>query len=447
MKKQQVLALVMAVAVTIQPQVVNAADISSPVEATIESSTETVLKNSEVTETADSEDTLEETTNALETADEAEAVDGVEDKTKTLDNAEFKTYAVDSVEANTVEGKLATVRVTNTDVYGIVGGKASLVGNYDQGQPAVPRDGVRWCLGDKTEIAADENKYGNPESTTMTLRNIEASQDGQQYCLSVRNAVGTAYSPLVTLHVLDASAKNQTVLSGSDATLTVERTGDWGYTKYQWYKGDTKIEGATQASYAVKEATSADAGEYKCVLIRGYSPRADEYNSKTVTAVLNVNERVLTAEITQDYEGKEVEVGTKVTFKTEIAGEWGTDITYQWYDKEGNALTDNATYAGTTTDTMTVNAAMELDNMEYYCVVSGKYGSVTTAVSTLQVKASDNNKDNQENINKDNTKKVEKATSKTAPKTADTAHTGLWISFAGLSFVGLLEALKKKIVK
>ena len=80
---------------------------------------------------------------------------------------------------------MANVRVTSTDVYGIVGGKASLVGNYDQGNPAVPKDGVAWCFGDenKTKIEADENKYGNPESTTMTLRNIEANQDGTTYCL------------------------------------------------------------------------------------------------------------------------------------------------------------------------------------------------------------------------------------------------------------------------
>ena len=83
------------------------------------------------------------------------------------------------------------VRVNKTDVYGFAGGKVSLVGNYDQGIPAVPADGVVWCDGNKQPLTAND-KYSTPDSTTMTLKNITADQDGQVFYLSAANEIGRA---------------------------------------------------------------------------------------------------------------------------------------------------------------------------------------------------------------------------------------------------------------
>ena len=354
-------------------------------------------------------------------------------------------YNSKTVTATLTVGKLATVRVTNTDVYGIVGGKASLVGNYDQGQPAVPKDGIAWCYGDKTKVVADANKYGNPESTTMTLRNIEASQDGQTFCLSATNEVGTAYSPLVTLHVLDAKSENQTALTDEDVTLAVETTGDWGsYVKYQWYKGTQKISGATKAALTLENVTLEDAGEYRCIVQKGFG-RADEYNSKTVDVTLEVKERILDTKITSSHDGKAVKKGTKVSFKAEAIGDWGDELSYQWYDKDGKPIADQEPYAGATTDTLTVTAQNSLDGMGYYCVITGAYGSTQTETSTLNVKAEDSSNKDDKNVStkKDTTKKTE---SKTNPvKTGDSAQTGLWAVIAGLGLIEILEILKNKV--
>ena len=122
--------------------------------------------------------------------------------------------------------------------------------------------------------------------------------------------------------------------------------------------------------------------------MRGYG-RPDEYNSKTVGAELYVNERVLNADITRDDNGDIVTAGESVTFTAKAVGDWGEELTYKWYDKDGNALEDGETYVGTDTDTLTVKTNISLNEMGYYCVISGAYGSASTEVLVLNVKEAD----------------------------------------------------------
>ena len=293
-------------------------------------------------------------------------------------------YNSKTVTANlTVDGKLAVVRVNKTDVYGFAGGKVSLVGNYDQGIPAVPADGVVWCDGNKQPLTAND-KYSTPDSTTMTLKNITADQDGQVFYLSAANAAGTAYSEAVTLHVLDASAEDQTVQAGGRVTLKVERQGDWGSDRvsYQWYKDGKKITNAVLSTYMISNADAADAGEYTCVVQRGYGS-ASEYNSKTVSAKVYV--QGLPASITQSHENDKILPGDKVTFHAQLEKEWGTEVSWQWYDQDGNLISDNDTYSGAETDTLIVTADKAMDGKGYYCVISDDYRTAQTDVSNMIV--------------------------------------------------------------
>ena len=373
-------------------------------------------------------------------------------------------YNSKTVSANlTVDGKLAVVRVTSKDVYGFVGGKATLAGTYDQGYPSVPRDGVVWCDGDKQPLS-DGEKYSTTTSTTMTLKNITADQDRQIFYLSATNAVGTAYSEKVTLHVMDARADDQRGQAGEDVTLKAVVTGDAGTmpVRYQWYKGDEKLKGAVLSSYTIKDAQASDAGEYRCVVQRGYG-RADEYNSKTVTAHVYVDG--LAASVTQSHENDKILPGDKVTFHAEPEGDWGTDATYQWYDQDGNRLADNAIYSGTAADTLTVTADAELDGTGYYCVISDGYRTARTELSTMKVEeedtiapdggdqsgtpggaAGDIQTDGQETkqVSAEKTAVTGKSAEKGAPRTADTASAGTWALLAGMGLLGVAEALRKR---
>ncbi|MBQ7277212.1 MAG: V-type ATPase subunit [Bacilli bacterium] len=67
----------------------------------------------------------------------------------------------------------------------------------------------------------------------------------------------------VTEFFVNAGPNVSKVYDGEDAEIYVEVDPAGDYT-YQWYKGEELIEGATQATYAVKDVN--DSGEYKCVV-------------------------------------------------------------------------------------------------------------------------------------------------------------------------------------
>ena len=401
-------------------------------------------------------------------------------------------YNSKTVTANlTVDGKLAAVRVNRTDVYGFVGGRVTLTGNYDQGTPAVPADGIAWCDENKQPLTAGD-KYSTPDSTTMTLRNITADQDGQVFYLSATNAAGTAYSEAVTLHVLDVSAEDQTVQAGDNVTLRVERQGDWGSDRvsYQWYKDGQRITNAVLSTYTINGADASDAGEYTCVVQRGYGT-ATEYNSKTVTAAVYV--QGLPASITQSHENDKILPGDKVTFHAQPEEEWGTEMTWQWYDQDGNLISDNDTYSGAATDTLTVTADKAMDGNGYYCVISDDYRTAQTDVSymTVEEETTDPEEPGQnpgggtetpenpgtgtetpekpgsgtetpmnpgtdsgstetpaasqsgQTENASGSQKEETA----VPETGDTVNTGAWAALSGLGLLGFLEVLRRKLFR
>ena len=405
-------------------------------------------------------------------------------------------YNSKTVTANlTVDGKLAVVRVNKTDVYGFAGGKVSLVGNYDQGIPAVPADGVVWCDGNKQPLTAND-KYSTPDSTTMTLKNITADQDGQVFYLSAANAAGTAYSEAVTLHVLDASAEDQTVQAGGRVALKVERQGDWGSDRvsYQWYKDGKKITNAVLSTYMISNADAADAGEYTCVVQRGYGS-ASEYNSKTVSAKVYV--QGLPASITQSHENDKILPGDKVTFHAQLEKEWGTEVSWQWYDQDGNPISDNDTYSGAATDTLIVTADKAMDGKGYYCVISDDYRTAQTDVSNMIVEeettdpeepgqnpgggtqtpenpgsgtetpqnpgsgtqtpskpgtgaetpgASQNGQTGNMSA-AENAAGSQKEENTAVPKTGDMSDAGAWAALGGLGLLGFLEVLRRKLFR
>ena len=60
--------------------------------------------------------------------------------------------------------------------------------------------------------------------------------------------------------------------------------------------GDEKISGAVTAKLTLRDVQKDDAGEYRCVVQRGYGS-ATEYNSKTVTANLTVKGELATVRV------------------------------------------------------------------------------------------------------------------------------------------------------
>ena len=75
--------------------------------------------------------------------------------------------------------------------------------------------------------------------------------------------------------------KSQTVNEGSSVTFSVTATGT--DLNYQWYKGSSKISGATKASYTISSAKSSDEGSYYVVV----SNTAGNATSSSATLTVN----------------------------------------------------------------------------------------------------------------------------------------------------------------
>lgn len=109
---------------------------------------------------------------------------------------------------------------------------------------------------DKVSESKDGNKFKNTIEFTMT------SVDGIKFEKIVYGTPEAA-TPTITTD-LDSTEE---VAEGGDLTLTIAASvTDGGTLSYQWYKGDDAISGATSASYTINDATSADEGNYKCVV-------------------------------------------------------------------------------------------------------------------------------------------------------------------------------------
>ena len=126
-------------------------------------------------------------------------------------------------------------------------------------------------------------------SSSYTIKSVKASDAGK-YTVTVSNSVGSVTSDAATLTVkavtvkpsITTQPKSQTVNEGNSATFSVTATGT-APLSYQWYKGSSKISGATSASYTISSAKTSDAGSYTVVV----SNTAGSVTSSTVTLTVN----------------------------------------------------------------------------------------------------------------------------------------------------------------
>lgn len=116
----------------------------------------------------------------------------------------------------------------------------------------------QWMKG--TEVLANEN--------ASTLSRIATDADGGSYAVVITNTCGTKTSTAVDV-VVDPLAKISTqpadvqFTQGGTVTMSVVAAGRNIY-NYQWYVNGVAIPGATNATIEIKNATTANAGEYYC---------------------------------------------------------------------------------------------------------------------------------------------------------------------------------------
>lgn len=232
---------------------------------------------------------------------------------------------------------------------------------------------------------ATSNWYTTPPTTT--------ADSGTTYRAVVRNGSGGAVSAAVTLTVrpsptdlqITAQPADQTVMAGQPVTFTVAATSTASQNSrgsatpsaltYQWTKNGMNIAGATDATFTIAAALTADSGALFRVVVSGPS---DSITS--IPATLTVQAAPGAPIIITDPARVRVLAGQ--------AGNWSitawspTPMSYQW--QKGQLTTNMADIPGANGPTyMTPVTTLADQHTLFRCIVSNAAGCATSAAEML----------------------------------------------------------------
>ncbi len=133
---------------------------------------------------------------------------------------------------------------------------------------------MQWQV--STDSGRTFNNISGATSATLTLSNVQSSQNGEEYRAVFTNSIGTTTTAAATLTVLFAptitmNPSNQTVIAGSTATFTATTNGNPTPTvKWQVLSGKattwTDLSGATSTTLTLHSVPfSLDGSEYRAV--------------------------------------------------------------------------------------------------------------------------------------------------------------------------------------
>ncbi|GIV55847.1 MAG: hypothetical protein KatS3mg040_0615 [Candidatus Kapaibacterium sp.] len=207
-------------------------------------------------------------------------------------------------------------------------------------------------------------------SSTYSVASAAPSDSGD-YRVVVSGTCGTATSNTVTVNVRRTTqitaqpvATPSSVCLGQSFSITVGAVGH--NLTYQWRRGGTPISGATNATYTVSSATSADFATYD-VVVTGTCGTVTS-NSVTVT-------QIPPTIITQQPIATPSSLCLGGTFTLSVQAS-GANLTYQWR-KAGTPIT------GATNSTYTKTNVQASDFGSYDVIVTGTCGSVTSSSVTV----------------------------------------------------------------
>ena len=223
----------------------------------------------------------------------------------------------------------------------------------------------QWYKDNTTITGATNNFY--------LISNANTSSSGNYYC-KVTNDCGSINSSTITVGVdlppaISSLSSGTTICEGSSTTFSVSVTGTPNFS-YQWYKGTTKIAGATNAVLVLSSVKVSDAGTYS-VKVKNH---CDSVTSTGIVLTVNTSP-VITAQPTN----ATICEGSNQSFSVTATGT--SPITYQWY-KDGKIL------SGATNNQYNINKATPAEGGFYYCVVSNSCGKMQSNSAILTVNTS-----------------------------------------------------------
>ena len=138
--------------------------------------------------------------------------------------------------------------------------------------------------------------------------------------------------------------------------------------RYQWYKNNQAIPGATSSSYSVNKSVQQDQGLYHVVV-------SNEVTSlSSYAASVNISSGSSYLKITRQPLGKTIINGQALRLEVEVTGEG--PYTYQWY-KDGNAI------AGANTDIYQIPVSDLADAGLYQVQIANSFSTVESGFASV----------------------------------------------------------------
>jgi hypothetical protein len=171
-------------------------------------------------------------------------------------------------------------------------------------------------------------------------------------------------SPNITAQPISGSA-----CVGSSAVFNIAAVGTQPL-NYQWYFASLPVTGANSSTYLIGNVASLNSGSYYATVSNSCGTLTTNAASLTVKNLVTISTQ--SANLTKC-------VGTSAQFSVTANGTG--PISYQWY-KNGVAIT------GAVSSTFEILSVSNINQGDYYCIVSNSCNSVQSSIKTLTVNQS-----------------------------------------------------------
>jgi hypothetical protein len=230
-----------------------------------------------------------------------------------------------------------------------------------------------------TDGGATFSNVAGATTTTLSVPNVLAGQNGTKFRAVFANSSGTATTTAATLTVhfppvVTTNPLSQSVTAGSNVTFIAVASGNPTPT-VQWQQSTdgggtfTNIAGATSTTLSLPAVSAAANGnQYRAVFINSTG------GATTTVATLTVSVVLTPPIITIQPVSANVAGGSSASFTVAASG--NPVPTYHW-QKEGVDI------SGATNATFTIASVVAGDAANYTAVVKNSVGSVTSSVAVL----------------------------------------------------------------
>ncbi len=217
---------------------------------------------------------------------------------------------------------------------------------------------------------------------SLPFASLAFSDTGSYRCI-VSNEFGkdTSLPSLIQIEIADSTAPvilavhtPNTCVIGFAYYIYTEAVGS-DTLKYQWYKNDAEIIGATKDTLPFSPLQYADNGYYRCMVRNDYGSDTCLPELIQVEITDSTPPEIL-AIITPDT----MAVGLNYYFYAQAVG--GDTLKYQWYK-------NSAEITGATRDTLPFSPLQYADNGYYKCIVTNDYGSDSSLPELIQLEIAD----------------------------------------------------------